>query len=101
MATQEVLNRNAHIITQEVLKLLMSQTSLRELTFDLLLNIPNFTSFPGAKDCLKNLSELYCSSDIYPEFFYQLSQLCCNIQLLNITFVKAISNGLSNLMYRF
>ena len=82
MATQEVLNSNTHIITQEVLKLLISQTSLRKLTFDLSLNIPKFTSFPGAKDCLKNLSELCCDSNIHPEFFYQLSQICHNLQSL-------------------
>ena len=39
-----------YTITQEVLKLLMSQTSLKDLTFLSYpsLNIPNFTSFSGA-----------------------------------------------------
>jgi hypothetical protein len=89
-----------YTVTQEVLKLLMSQTSLRELLFFSYppLNIPNFTSFPGAKDCLKNLSELYCDSDIYPELFYQLSQICHNLQLLNIKFDNFISNGLADLI---
>src|ERR1051325_9043142 len=56
MATQEILNRNAHVILQGVLKLLMGQSSLRELTSlrefsSDLPDIPKFTSFPGAKDC--------------------------------------------------
>src|ERR1051325_303396 len=99
MATQEVLNRNARIITQEVLILLMSQTSLRELAFSLYpsLVIPNFTSLPGAKDCLKNFLEISCNSDIYPEFFYQLSQICHNLRSLDIIFVEVISNGLADL----
>ena len=60
-------------VRQEVLKLLMSQTSLRKLTFSQLLhpslNIFLITSFPGAKNCLKNLSEFCCDSDIYPATF--------------------------------
>ncbi|CAB4387486.1 unnamed protein product [Rhizophagus irregularis] len=27
-----------------------------------------FTSYPGARNCLKNLSELYCSSDTSSDF---------------------------------
>src|SRR5438034_410618 len=54
----------------------------------------SFTSYPGAKECLKNLSELHCSSNISSEFFYQLSEICHNISLIDITFKKVISNGL-------
>src|ERR1051325_4210937 len=100
IVTQEEVLNDIHIVTREVLKLLMSQTSLRELIFLSYppLNVPNLTSFPGAKDCLKNLSELHCESDIYPEFFYQLSQICHNLQLLSITFDNVISNGLADLI---
>src|SRR5581483_4383765 len=52
----------------------------------------------GAKDCLTNLSKLSCRSDIYSEFFYQLSQICHNIQSLKIDFVEIISNGLADLI---
>ncbi|EXX76305.1 hypothetical protein RirG_034430 [Rhizophagus irregularis DAOM 197198w] len=63
-------------------------------------NIPNITFilYPGAINCLKDLTELSCRSDIYPEFFYQLSQICHNIQHLDITFKEVISNGLSDLI---
>src|SRR5581483_4827303 len=54
--------------------------------------------YPEAKDCLKNLSVLECSSDINPEFFYQLSQICHNLQTLYIEFEGAISNGLADLI---
>ena len=99
--SSQSLNGDLHMTTQEeVLKLLMSQSSLRKLTFslNLSLSIPKITSFPGAKVCLKNLSELCCDSDIYSEFFYQLSQICHNLQSLNIMFYKVISNGLSDLI---
>src|SRR5436305_1429367 len=86
-------------IMQEIFKLLMNQISLKKLEFytqprqhrrqqryESLINIPNL-SFPGAKDCLKNLTQLYCNSDINPELLYQLSQICHNIQSLGICFV--------------
>src|SRR5205814_7087713 len=57
-----------------------------------------FTLCSGSKDCLRNLSELWCNSNIYPEFFYQLSQICHNIQSLIIEFEVNISNGLKDLI---
>jgi hypothetical protein len=57
-----------------------------------------FISYPGARDCLEHLSKLRCRSDVYPEFFYQLSQMCHNIQSLIISFKKDISNGLIDLI---
>src|SRR5581483_6927719 len=64
-------------------------------------NIPNNTTFslyPGAKECLTNLSKLSCRSDIYSEFFYQLSQMCNNIRSLKIRITDVISNGLADLI---
>ena len=90
-----------HIVLQEIFKLLMSQiSSLKRLTLydkSLVKNIP-FASYPGAIDCLKDLSELNCDSDISSEFFYQLSKICHNIQILFITFEMVISNGLVDLI---
>ncbi len=48
-------------------------------------------------DCMKDLSVLTCYSNIPSEFFYQLAQLCHNIQSLCITFEIRISNGLKDL----
>jgi len=64
------------------------------------IEIPNitFTSYPGARDCLKNLPNFYCRSDIHPGFFNQLSQICHNIQYINITFENKISYGLKDLI---
>jgi hypothetical protein len=53
------------------------------------------TSYSGAKDCLRNLLGLHCSSNISPEFFYQLSQICHNISLNILMFKKVTSNGLT------
>ena len=56
-----------------------------------------FTCFPGTKNCLADLTELNCSSDIYSEFFYQISQICHNIQSLTIHFGD-ISDELTDLI---
>ncbi|PKC70474.1 hypothetical protein RhiirA1_414369, partial [Rhizophagus irregularis] len=63
----------------------MKQTTMKKLTYysDFYdRNIPNFINFSGAKDCLKNLSELACGSNVHSKFFYQLSQICHHIQSL-------------------
>ena len=52
----------------------------------------------GARDCLTNLSELSCPSNIKAEFFYQLSQICHNIKTLNITYLRYIPDGLNELI---
>src|SRR6185437_517901 len=94
------LKDNTNIVSQEIFKLLISQSSLRRLSlFDAPLNqIATFISHPGASDCLKDLSELCCDSNICDEFFYQLSQICHNIKMLYISFEKIISNRLVNLL---
>ncbi|GBC06956.1 hypothetical protein RclHR1_07160014 [Rhizophagus clarus] len=96
------LDYNKHLIAQEIIKMFMSQTSsLKRLEYYLNscrvipFNI-HFACFPGARDCLKNLSELCCNSDVYPEFFYQLSQICRNLHSLTIEFQDFISNGLAD-----
>ncbi|CAG8593866.1 15193_t:CDS:2 [Funneliformis mosseae] len=80
----------------------MNQTSLKILYFEFNVNdnIPNipFTTYPGGKDCLSNLSEFSCSSNLYLEFFYQISRICHNLQSLKITFEYFISNGLTELI---
>src|SRR2546421_5267307 len=48
-------------------------------------------------DCLTNLSELSCSSNVHSEFFHQLSKICHNIQSLNIRFKDTVPNGLKDL----
>ena len=58
------LEDSKYIVTQEIYKLLMSQIpSLKSIIVISFcwsdLNI-DFTSYPGAKNCLKNLSELSC-----------------------------------------
>src|SRR5438034_337478 len=69
------LNNNTHIVVREIHKMLMNQiSSLKRLDFFQYPNVTFSTLYPGAKDCLKNLSELYCNSSISSEFFYNLSQ---------------------------
>ncbi|RIA99725.1 hypothetical protein C1645_746535, partial [Glomus cerebriforme] len=74
--------------------------SLKDLDLTIVTSTPNinFISYPGAKCCLKDLTNLICRSDLYPEFFYQLSQVCRNIQSINITFGGEISFGMTDLI---
>src|SRR5436305_4458675 len=89
------LNSNLSKVIREIFKLLISQASLRELdlTYLTLFSFENdhsqvFTSIPGVMNCLGNLSEFSCSSNICSCFFYQLSETCHNLQSLSIEFVK-------------
>ncbi|RIA89555.1 hypothetical protein C1645_824669 [Glomus cerebriforme] len=97
------LNYNKYLISQELFKMFMKQiSSLKFLNYDLgysktVQKIP-FTYFPGAKECLMDLTIFSCNSDIRSEFFYQLSQICHNIKTLTITFKKKVSNGLKELI---
>src|ERR1043165_294992 len=101
-ATPLNLNYKKCIVVQEIYKLFNQIYSLRELhfystTIESILNVTP-TLYLGAGDCLRHLSKLSCRSDIYPEFFYQLSQICHNIQSLKINFEEIISNGLTDLI---
>src|SRR5436190_13685252 len=96
--SQHSNNNNRNIVAQEIFKLFLKQIpSLKKLVVLWTSHI-NITSYPGAKECLKNLSELRCSSNINSEFFYHLSQFCHNIRSLTIEFEKIISNELANLI---
>jgi hypothetical protein len=86
----------------ELLKMFMCQvSSLKFLDYYSGYNIDNIIEFiyiPEAKFCLGNLTELWCRSDICSDFFYQMSQICHNIQSLTIKFVCSISDGLTVLI---
>ncbi|RIA89789.1 hypothetical protein C1645_824318 [Glomus cerebriforme] len=90
------LNNNTYILAQELYKLFFSQGSLKIL--DLYLD-RNFNFYPGAKECLKNLSELRCKPAVLSsEILYQLSQTCHNILSLDITVDRVISKELTDLI---
>ncbi|RIA97864.1 hypothetical protein C1645_813582 [Glomus cerebriforme] len=92
------LYKNVFIVAQEIFKLYMDQIiSLKELEFWKYLNV-NFNLYPGAKDCLKNLSKLSCCSDIPSEFFYKLSKICHNLLSIDILVEQDISKGLTDLI---
>ncbi|CAG8704001.1 3582_t:CDS:1, partial [Funneliformis caledonium] len=59
LSTPKTLDNNQNLVTiREILKMLMNQTSLKILHCDFdIYNIPNFTAYPGVKNCLSKLSE--------------------------------------------
>ena len=94
--------KDKYLISKEMLKMFIGQvSSLKSFNcvgcYTITDNIP-FTSFPGAKDCLTDLSELYCDSIINSEFFYQLSRICHNLRSLTIRIESKISNELKELV---
>ncbi|GBB86749.1 hypothetical protein RclHR1_13150005 [Rhizophagus clarus] len=97
---QQNIHNKTHIVTQEIFKMFMKEiSSLKSLAFFPYINV-TFNLYPGANDCLKNLSELHCNSNIPTEFFYQLSQICCNIQFFTLEFNvnSNVSNGIADLI---
>ncbi|GBB84559.1 hypothetical protein RclHR1_11120003 [Rhizophagus clarus] len=79
----ELLSSRKHLVTEEIIKMFANQiTSLRKLFYYNNYIDFSFPYFPGLKD----LSELYCSSNLSPNFFYQLSQICHNLHTLSIQF---------------
>ncbi|PKC57045.1 hypothetical protein RhiirA1_473104 [Rhizophagus irregularis] len=89
------------LVTNEIIKMFMNQIyALKKLNYycnQYTINLINFsfTYFPGAKD----LSELYCSSNLPSNFFHQLSQICHNLQSISIDFHYDVSNGLKELIF--
>ena len=86
------------------MKMIMGQASLRQLDLHYdndispnLVKLP-FTTYAGASDCLRNLSELSCRSDFRSLTLHRLSQLCRNIQSLSVTLGGTVSDGLLELI---
>jgi hypothetical protein len=90
----QYLNDDTNIVVQELLKMFMNQvSSLKCLSMDICL-----TLHPRTRDCLKNLTRLCCHSNISPEFFFQLFQICHNILSFSIIIEDYISDGLADLI---
>ncbi|CAB4414025.1 unnamed protein product [Rhizophagus irregularis] len=89
-----------YLLSQEILKMLMNQISSLKV-LDLKHSNSGdikFIYLPEAKIHLENLTELQCDSDICSELFYQMTQLCHNVQSLTIVFESQISNLLTDLI---
>ncbi|GBB88024.1 hypothetical protein RclHR1_14540003 [Rhizophagus clarus] len=94
--------KNQKYLTKEIIKMFMNKiSSVKKLSYytnnSNTVNL-SFLRYPGAKDCLTNLSKLSCNSNVKPSFFYKLSQMCHNIQSLTIEFKGVVSAGLKDLI---
>ena len=78
---QDLKKRKAHILIHEILNLFMSKISSLKFLYLYSTNlfIETLTTYPGAENCLRNLSGFICSSDSDSNFIYQLSQICNNL----------------------
>ncbi|RGB38824.1 hypothetical protein C1646_755229 [Rhizophagus diaphanus] len=85
------------LVANEIIEMLANQiSSLKKLSYYHIdgFNI-SFPHFPGARD----LSELYCNSDLPSDFFYQLSQICHNLQSISVNFcTNSVINELKDLI---
>ncbi|RIA78885.1 hypothetical protein C1645_842135 [Glomus cerebriforme] len=103
-----------YMVAQELLKMFMKKiSSLKKLTDEKIIyyyhddndnnfdygKMTNFLNSFEARDCLQNLSELRCSSNLDPDFCYQLSQICKNIKSITIEFKYSILHGISHLIF--
>jgi hypothetical protein len=100
LKNQRYSQNQINLVTQEIFKLFAKHiSSLKQLDLS-----PSsfwqtrFISYPGANNCLENLSKLYCRSSIDSKFFCQLSQICHNVSLLDILVDSYISSGLAELI---
>ncbi|GBB98651.1 hypothetical protein RclHR1_03290009 [Rhizophagus clarus] len=96
---KSLLNHKRDLVANEIFKLFASQiSSLKKLIYhhnDYYYIDFSFNYFPGAKD----LSELCCVSSLPSNFFYQLSQVCNNLQSISINIINGnISNELKELI---
>ena len=79
------------MVEQEIFQLFMNQIpSLKGLFIWKHSWINTLTNYPETKDCLKNLSELHCNSDVHSDLFYQLSQICDNLLIEFISVQKKL-----------
>ncbi|GBC09444.1 hypothetical protein RclHR1_08870009 [Rhizophagus clarus] len=104
--SSHILSTNIDIVAQEIINLFIKQIpSLKQLDLFKFSQLStwkrpttHFISYPEAKVCLKNLSELHCYSNISSDFFFQLSQICHNILLLYLYIEEYVPNGLVDLI---
>ncbi|RIA79198.1 hypothetical protein C1645_841294 [Glomus cerebriforme] len=90
-----------HIILSQIMKMFMKQISSLKMLIHFSyhqINILNFIDFSEAKNCLKNLSKLKCNSYTHAEFYHQISQICHNIQKLDLVYCITISNNMKELI---
>ncbi|RIA90187.1 hypothetical protein C1645_876264 [Glomus cerebriforme] len=97
---QNNLQNKEYLVVNEVIKMFVNQnSSLKRLTYywtcDIDPNDISFTCLSEAKVCLTDLSELNCTSSLPAEFFYQLSQICHNLQSFTIDIEEEASNDCS------
>jgi hypothetical protein len=95
LITNNALNvrKDSNLVANEIIKMLTDKiSSLKKFTYNdyyyYYSNTISIPYIPGAKD----LSELCCSSNLPSGFFYQLSQICHNLQSISISFDDVTSN---------
>ncbi|CAI2183728.1 14153_t:CDS:2 [Funneliformis geosporum] len=106
--SKELLRRNDIIIptstpffnyTQFIKFLSIEKTSLIGLGFESNhFQDVTYSTYPGTVRCLKDLSELTCTSDVFSEFFYHIFKICKNLRLIKLVIVECnITRSLSDL----
>ncbi|PKC63143.1 hypothetical protein RhiirA1_464139 [Rhizophagus irregularis] len=72
-----------YLVINEIVKMFVNQSSLKVFTYYNQVNNFNNLSFPCFPG-MRNLSKLYCDSNLPSDFCHQLSQTCHNIQSISI-----------------
>ncbi|KAF0501851.1 hypothetical protein F8M41_019952 [Gigaspora margarita] len=90
------LGYRANILEHELYKLYMSKAS----SISRLLDLPDFPMMymPGARLCLSYLSDLDCSTEDSPRYFFCLAEFCRKIQRLRVYPCEEDNQGLATLI---
>ncbi|CAB4391530.1 unnamed protein product [Rhizophagus irregularis] len=101
-------DENKELVIKEILKMYMNKiNNLKRLDYSFEDTYENKTETPknitlinlsGARDCLKNLTKLSCTSSVESKFFHQLSKICHNIQSLHIFYQEDVIGSENELM---
>jgi hypothetical protein len=82
----DVLKNRNGLVINEIIKIFTTQiSSLKKFTYCYNYYYHLNISFPNVPEA-RDLSELCCSSNLSSDFFYQLSQICHNLQSISILF---------------
>ncbi|CAI2168349.1 2563_t:CDS:2 [Funneliformis geosporum] len=87
------------LIMLEIFVMLLNQATLKNLNIRLK-QIPSidFSSYPKATNCLKDLTKISYRSDLCSDFLMQMSRFCQNIRSMDVKLKSNISEGVLELI---
>ncbi|RIA86064.1 hypothetical protein C1645_780503 [Glomus cerebriforme] len=89
---------NKILLGQEVMKMIMNFSSHLRILLLHKCNVKEFYTFPGAKECLKNIVKLECTINLEPSVYHGLAKICRNIKYLFVNNCIRDNEGIAALI---